>query len=41
MAPYYRIAEPPPTDPMQAFVTATAVPVPLAQARELTAAVDS
>lgn len=41
VAPYYRIAEPPPTDPMQAFVTATAVPVPLAQARELTAAVDS
>ncbi|WP_433531780.1 NADPH-dependent F420 reductase [Micromonospora sp. CA-263727] len=38
VTPYFRPAEPPAEDPMQAFVTALPVPVPLAQARELAAA---
>ncbi|MDF1488592.1 NADPH-dependent F420 reductase [Tessaracoccus caeni] len=37
VTPYYRPAEPPVEDPMQAFVTATPVPVPLGRAQELAA----
>lgn len=41
VTPYSRPAEPPVEDPMQRFLTAVPVPVPLAQARELAAAAGS
>ncbi|MFT3887693.1 MAG: hypothetical protein QM713_05975 [Arachnia sp.] len=37
VTPYYRPTDPAAEDPMQAFVSAAPVPVPLARARELTA----